>query len=332
MSTWRLNPGRGTNLRGPIFEPGYKPQFSGHETFPLRYGWLKKAFDAVYQSEKAKDNKSVFSGDEAIADFGVGRNMALSMRHWASAAGIIEDKPKSNTLRVTEIGRKIFGPRGRDPFIEHPATLWLIHWHLSGRPERTTWYWAFNHYSALTFDREHIAKGLEKLASSLNWSRVAVSTIKRDVECFVRTYAAYPTEQGSSREDDLESPLTELGLIKAVGKRDSFRFVRGGKTNLTDGVFVYSLIDFWQRYSTARTLAFEKLAYEPGSPGRVFLLDENDLADRLMRIDDITEGAFRWSETSGLKQIIRDVEFGEEGAIEYLGNDYRRTDEMEAAQ
>ena len=32
--------------RGPLYEPDYKPQFSGHETFPLRYGWLKKAFDA----------------------------------------------------------------------------------------------------------------------------------------------------------------------------------------------------------------------------------------------------------------------------------------------
>ena len=26
---------------------GKKPQFSGHETFPLRQLWLKKAFDAV---------------------------------------------------------------------------------------------------------------------------------------------------------------------------------------------------------------------------------------------------------------------------------------------
>ena len=318
-------------MRGPLFEADYRPQFSGHETFPLRYGWLKKAFDAVYQSEKAKDNKFVFSGDEAIADFGVGRNMALSMRHWATAAGIIEDKPNSNLLRVTDIGRKIFGYHGKDPYIEHAATLWLIHWHLSGRPDRTTWYWGFNYYPALTFDREHIAKGLEKLATAQSWSRVAVSTIKRDVECFVRTYAAYPTEQGSVREDDLESPLTELGLIKAVGKRDSFRFVRGPKSNLTDGVFVYALIDFWNRYTTARTLSFEKLAYEPGSPGRVFLLDENDLADRLMRIDEITGGAFRWSETSGLKQIIRDVEFGKEDRLQYIERDYQSDDDREVA-
>jgi len=33
--------------RGPIYQDVCKPQFSGHETFPLRYGWFKKAYDAV---------------------------------------------------------------------------------------------------------------------------------------------------------------------------------------------------------------------------------------------------------------------------------------------
>ena len=51
------------------------------------------------------------------------------------------------------------------------------------------------------------------------------------------------------RHDDvLESPLTELGLIKAIGKQDRFRFVRGPKATLGDGVFVYALLNFWSRY------------------------------------------------------------------------------------
>ena len=40
-------------LRGELTETEYKPQFSGHGTFPMRYGWLKKAYDAV-----AADNKT----------------------------------------------------------------------------------------------------------------------------------------------------------------------------------------------------------------------------------------------------------------------------------
>ena len=53
--------------RGPLYESESRPLFSGHETFPLRYGWLKKAFDAVAAVEADEKNKSVFLGDDAIA-------------------------------------------------------------------------------------------------------------------------------------------------------------------------------------------------------------------------------------------------------------------------
>ena len=51
--------------RGPLYEDNYTPQLSGHETFPLRYGWLKKAFDAVRNTEDCEDNRSVFLADDA---------------------------------------------------------------------------------------------------------------------------------------------------------------------------------------------------------------------------------------------------------------------------
>ena len=71
--------------RGPLYESdsNYTPQFSGHETFPLRYGWLKKAFDAVAAAESVPTTKSVFLDDNSIAQFGVGKNMLRSlMLYW----------------------------------------------------------------------------------------------------------------------------------------------------------------------------------------------------------------------------------------------------------
>ena len=85
-STWTQPPVGGNVLRGPLYRDGYSPQLSGHETFPIRYGWLKKAFDAVRDTEDQDDNRQVFSGADAIARFGVGKNMVSSMRHWATAA------------------------------------------------------------------------------------------------------------------------------------------------------------------------------------------------------------------------------------------------------
>jgi hypothetical protein len=314
--------------RGPLYQEAYRPQFSGHETFPLRYGWLKKAVDAVRDAADDPRTKIVFS-DDAIAKFGVGRNMVRSMRHWANAGEIISEQ--GGSIRTTALGSKLFGRGGLDPYMEHPATLWLIHWHLCAHPEKTTWFWAFNHFPASTFDREHLVKGLERLAKERGWLRAAGATIRNDVACFIRTYAAQPPTATAGNEDTLESPLIELGLIKAVGKRDGFRFARGPKSTLGDGVFVYALIDFWARYSKASTLSFEAIAHEPGSPGRVFLLDENDVIDRLVVLDDFTKGAFRWSETAGLKQVVRKTQPDAAAALRFVERDYGRTARRVAA-
>jgi hypothetical protein len=317
--------------RGPLFHDDYRPQLSGHETFPLRYGWIKKAFDAVQDTESGPDNKSVFLNDDAIARFGVGKNMVSSMRHWANAVGVIAESQGSPAITTTDLGRKLFGARGLDPFMEHPATLWLIHWHLAARPDKTTWFWVFNHYPALIFEREHLVKGIERLAKERSWSRVAAVTVKNDVACFVRTYVAKQLSGQEGHEDALESPLTELGLIKPVGKRDTFRFVRGSKTTLGDGVFIYALLDFWSRYSKAMTLSFEAIAHEPGGPGRVFLLDENDVADRLAALDDVSGGSLRWSETAGLKQVVRDPNLSLDKPLRFVDMDYAGAPRRKAA-
>lgn len=319
-------------VRGPLFQNDYRPQLSGHETFPLRYGWLKKVFDAIDATEGQDENKSVFLDDDSIARFGVGKNMVASMRHWGNVTGVIEESQGSNLIRTTELGQKIFNKNsGLDPYMEHPTTLWLFHWQLAARPEKTTWFWAFNHFPAVTFERDQLVKGITRLANERSWSRVAATTIKSDVACFVRTYVAHRPSAQAGNDDALESPLTELGLIKPIGKRDGYRFVRGPKSSLGNGVFVYALLDFWSRYSNAATLSFEAIAHAPGAPGRVFLLDENDVADRLMALDEYTGGTLRWSETAGLKQVVRDSDLSFESALAYIDRDFAGYVREEAA-
>lgn len=318
-------------MRSPLFRDSYTPQFSGHETFPLRYGWLKKAFDRVAETEDRPNNRSACWDDAAIARFGVGKNMVASMRHWAKATGVIEE-PTINAVRTTSFGRRLFRPMGLDPYMEHPATLWLIHWQLTALEHKTTWFWAFNHYPAVTFERDSLTKKIERLVNERNWSRVAKTTIKNDVACFIRTYVARPLTKYAGHDGALESPLTELGLIKAVGRRDGFRFVRGPKTSLGNGVFAFALLDFWSRYSkNTNTLSFEPIAYAPGAPGRVFLLDENDVADRLDTLDTTTGGALRWSETAGLKQVVRSFDIDNETTLSWIRADYSARSAAEAA-
>jgi hypothetical protein len=203
----------------------------------------------------------------------------------------------------------------------------LAHWRLCGRPDRTTWYWAFGYLSETDFDREGLLRSLMSLVTDRSWPRISEATVKRDVDCFIRSYASRPLMSAGTHEDTLESPLVELGLIRAIGRKDGFRMVRGSKPTLGPGVFVYSLLDFWERYSDSaaarrNSLSFEAIAYEPGSPGRVFLLDESDLSDRLADLEDFTGGALMWSETAGLKQVLRRRDIGEAEALAFVARDF----------
>ena len=311
-------------VRGPLYAENYRPQLSGHETFPLRYGWLKKAFDAVQAAADRENNNDVFLGSDSISRFGVGKNMVSAMRHWAIAGGIIEDAAARSSIRVTALGRRLFdAAQGFDPYMEHPDTSWLVHWHISGRPAKTTWYWVFNYYPALNFDRDVLTDGIRKVATERGWPRASVTTIRRDVACFLRSYVAQPKARAKTYEETLESPLAELGLVRTAGPRGGYRFVRGPKATLGAGAFCYALTDYWNaRFADAQTLSFEALAHEPGSPGRVFLLDEDGLIQLLMRMESLTGGVYVWSETAGLKQLIRSRTFALDEALDLLASAY----------
>ena len=283
-----------------------KLQFSGHETFPLRYGWLKKVYDAVRVGElEGTDPKSVFSADDAIARFGVGKNMVVSMRYWALAAGIVEEvRARLGPYVTTPIGRALLDDDGWDPWLEDPNALWLLHWHFASTPDRTsTWYWVFNHCPHATFDRGLLVEHLARLCADRRMRKVAPATLKRDVECFVRTYME-KTDAGS-KEDTLECPLTELLLLRSAGRKGGYHLARGPKTTLSPALFAFATTQFWQRlYPDVRTLSLDTLFHEPGSPGRAFLLDEESVVDLAMELEVATDGAIAWSETAGLRQLI----------------------------
>ena len=294
---------------------------SGHETFPLRHGWLKKAFDAVRGTEEVGDNRWIFTRDDSIARFGVGKNMVASMRHWALVADVIEEVPGERRTTSTLLGRLLLDKdNGVDPYLEMPASNWIVHWNIAGRAAKTTWFWAFSHLIAPQFDREALVRGIQSLSDELGWHRASMSTIRRDVACFLRTYLNARQE---GYEEAIESPLSDLELIKPAGYRDGLRFARGPKPTLGTGVFAYAVTEFWKRMSNnANVLAFETLAYEPGSPGRVFLLDEASLIDHLIRMEKFTGGVYDWSEAAGLRQLVRKQEVSHEHALRFVSNDY----------
>lgn len=91
-----------------------------------------------------------------------------------------------------------------------------------------------------------------------------------------------------------------------------------------NGAFLFALLEFWDQYSSSNTLNFHAILLEPGSPGRVFLMDENDLAVRLMRLDLLTDGKLTWTETAGMRQVVRTNLVAEVEKWQILEKDFDR--------
>ena len=277
--------------------------FSGHESFPLRYGWPKKCVDAV--AERA----DVFAHDDGMVVLGVGKNMVKAIRHWGLTTRVVEPDPEApkargQALRVSALGELIFGSHGADPYLEDPRTLWLLHWLISTHREKaTTWSWAFGSLNRQAFSRDELLRDLQGTALS---SRTTVSSLTRDVEVFLRTYVPARATRSVAVEDTLDCPLVELRLLREDPTERRYEFVRGPKPSLDHVTLGFALLEFWNRVAHDRdTLSFDEIVHGHGSPGRVFKLDDASLIERVEDIARWSRGALLHDDTAGVRQLLR---------------------------
>lgn len=285
------------------------PSFAGHESFTLRYGWLSKGVQTTLK------HPDLFTREDALVLLGVGKNMVRSIRHWGVASGFLREEQRR--IVPSALGSLLLSPEGLDPYLEDPATLWLIHWHLASSPNSpTTWYWAFNEFQETEFTREKMRAALQRFCERAAWKRIADSSLKRDVDCFIRTYSSQSTARGDVAEESLDSPLIELGLLHEAEGMDAFAFNRGEHPTLPAAIFAYALLLFWQKIGPhKKTLTFDQAAYHAGSPGRVFKLSENALTNYLEQVEDLTQGCIGYDVTAGLRQLYRRREIAGDATI-----------------
>lgn len=281
-----------------------KPSFSGHQTFPFRYTWLKKGVDAV------TEDPAIFSSKNASVTLGVGKNMVSSIRHWCQVSELIKTDPHERGRFVaTDLGKAIFNNNnGFDPYLDDPATLWLIHWKIATNiNQATAWYWAFNIFRENQFTPDTFKKQLPEWAQQQKTSMRPASqnTLQRDIQCFIRTYCE-SRHTTAVLEESFDCPLVELNLIAELPERERYEFQRGEKETLPTQVFAATLAAFWAvRFSERDALPFSELMYAPLSPGRIFRLDEDTMTVYLETLSELTNNALQYDETAGLKQVYR---------------------------
>ena len=286
-----------------------KYKCSGHGTFPCRYTWLPKAVIAL------KKKPRLFSDvDEAMVDLGVGKQMVYAIRFWVEAAKVAEKNEKSN-FEVTPLGEQLMGADGFDPYLEDSQTLWLIHWNFSTHYENPILAWEFlmNSWQEPEIIPSLVVQDFEKEVGQHDKQRSKV-TLKEHFDVFLHTYLPTRGEKGDILEDNLDCPLIELELIRLIGERrlydgkrePVYTFNRDPKPQISQELFAFCLIDFWEIYQSEEdTLLFREVAYGRGSPGQIFKLPEQEIGDRLEKIQDFTKGAITFRESVNARQVQR---------------------------
>jgi Protein of unknown function (DUF4007) len=293
-------------VSGALLAAAAKPAFARHETFHLRFGWLRKGFTA------AEKDPQTFSKPYATVELGVGKNMVNAIRYWCQAYKIIEEtanteRPRMPHLVPSTFGHQLLDQDGWDPWLEDPATLWLLHWKLLGPGSQClapVWWTAFNLFTPEQFEEYQLTDLVVELTAAAGWKSVMESSIKKDVDCLLRTFAVRRTGR-QTMDDLLDCPTRQLGLIApAVGEAKSWRFVTGPKPSLPPAIVAYACLDFLADVGpNERTISMARLASDPGAPGRAFRLTESNLYDIL--VEAVKEvPAMQVAEPAGLRQLV----------------------------
>ena len=281
-----------------------EPGFARHETFHPRFGWLRKAVS------QAGDG-TAFVDPDATVKLGVGKNMVNAIRYWGLAFKVLEQRPNPARPRLplvmpSTFGETLLGDDGWDPYMEDPASLWLLHWKLlTPRCTAPTWWVAFNDFAALQFSETQLTTHVLELASAAGWPAVVESSVKKDVDCLIRTYTV--RRRGRQVLDDvLDCPFRELGLMESASGDEAraWRFVVGHKPTLPDALIAYAALEFAASTGDgARSVSIARLAHEAGSPGAAFRLTETGLFESLSRFST-THDRLSVAEPAGLRQLL----------------------------
>jgi hypothetical protein len=279
----------------------WRGTFGRHETFPLRFGWLAKGFDVFLEGGKEAEPE-----EEAIASLGVGKNMVSSIRYWLQASRVAVQQGRG--LVPTDLGKAIFGRNGFDPYLEDNSTIWLLHWLLaSNRDDATTLFWFFNQFHKVEFSADLLLANLKVYLIENSSAKLSDATLEGDVSLLLRMYVGALSAKENANEDNLDSPLSILGLIGKTGESKQFYSARDPRTFLPPQIIGFALADIIQR-TNRPTLDLQEISLgnsEQAGLATTFRLTEDALVAKLEQFLVWIPGHYEFRETAGIRQLYQ---------------------------
>ncbi|MEL4881401.1 DUF4007 family protein [Shewanella algae] len=285
-------------------------KFSGHQTFPIRYGWIYKIIQEIAKGESLSSSSNI---EKQMQSMGMGKNMVLSVRHWIRALNLVTCVDNAKQLyKLTPLAEQLFtnndGCVAYDEYLDKIGTTWLLHWLLQSMPsskgELNTSRFFFNYFNGIKIKKEALLLDINDTLVN-HEKQLTEATLSKDIDCFLQMYAHKSLQSNKINEDSFASPFTELELLKQEDAKNYLAELTKRPT-LPVEVFTFALIDFMKRKqkdSNTNTLSFDSLLKDVGSPGRVFRLSSSGLSDKLDEVEALTDRKISWTDTQGLRQV-----------------------------
>ena len=258
-------------------------RFGGHETFPVREGWLHKGLRLV-----AEDPRKLC--DEYSADWlGVGRNMAKSIRYWLQATGLCEQVSgrrlrKGAMLQPTRLGNLVWE---RDPYFTDIGTWWVLHVNLiSSEDHAFTWDWFFNSFKLLRFDKAVCVDGLQRFLQMQRGRLPSLRTLDRDVSCLLQSYSRSIPDRRVDPEEAQESPFVELGLLSHY-RTSGYYQVNQGRKGIPAQILCYSLTRAFRgdTHDGEIQASVQEASQRRGGPGNAFCMTAESLYETAVQAE-----------------------------------------------
>ncbi len=262
-------------------------RFGGHETFPIREGWLNKGLRLLVEDP-------IKMTDEYYADWlGVGRNMGKAIKHWLVATGIAQPLGskaiKKSAFECTALGQLIYKC---DPHFLEAGTWWALHVNLVNNPDYAySWSWYFNTFTLTRFDRAVCVEGLRQHLQMQRSSMPSVKTLQRDISCLLNTYAKKIPPSKEDPEDASESPFTDLELLTYFQASGQFHLNTSVK-NIPAAILGYAMAKSSPDIamgSGKSDILIRNAARMPGGPGRCFVMTSETLHELLAQFESKNE-------------------------------------------
>lgn len=236
-----------------------KLRLKRHGTFSIREGWLEKAIHIIANSD---DNKSLFSKDNGVIEFGIGSMMVTSLRYWLIATDIIDER----TNQLSEFGQLLLE---FDPYLDDEFSWWMIHEKLaSNYKDAPILNIIFNKFEAKNFKKQDLNEFVLEYLKDNAIEYSSASGVDSDIMVFLKTYT---NEVVTDPEDNLNSPLGKLDLIQK-DKDGSYSFIQPRHDRLNYLVVYYNVLNCLENSDSAH---ISELMNKNNSPTKLLKMDKN---------------------------------------------------------